>query len=285
MGKATPIITLLTDFGTVDGYVGAMKGVIAQIAPGSPIIDITHSIQPQDVHQAARTLCAVYPYYPNGTVHIVVVDPGVGSARHPIAVRTARGVFVGPDNGVFTYVFSQEEAWTAYVLTQSEYWLPGYSHTFHGRDIFAPVAAHLAAGTNIHLLGKPLENPIRLTFPVPFIDNNSIRGEIVAIDHFGNLITNIGLFQWKDDGGLVLRIDSGTYQLGSDEIKIVCGALTLQGMKRTYSQVAIGECLGLVSSRGELEIAANQGSAQQLLPDVGIGSPVVLYQPGLLHRS
>ncbi len=159
------IITLTTDFGLSDGYVGAMKGVILGIAPAAHLVDLSHEIAPQDVRQAAHVLADAVPYFPAGTVHLAVVDPGVGSARRPLLITTPRAAFVGPDNGLFTFILGTAKT-QAWALDQPGYWLPEISRTFHGRDIFAPVAAHLACGVPPEMLGSPITDAAPLAAPL-----------------------------------------------------------------------------------------------------------------------
>ncbi|RLC85831.1 MAG: hypothetical protein DRI79_10855, partial [Chloroflexi bacterium] len=197
--RQIPLVTLTTDFGTADGYVGTMKGVILSIAPDAQLVDISHEIAPQNVRQAAYVLYTAYPFFPPHTVHLVVVDPGVGSARRPIALRTPAGYFVGPDNGVFSYVMAREPVEALVELRDPRYRLPQVSHTFHGRDVFAPAAAHLAAGVPITALGPPVLDPV--TFPPPCLEitPEGITGEVLHADRFGNVITSIGRLVWSED--------------------------------------------------------------------------------------
>ena len=185
-------ITLLTDFGTRDGYVGAMKGVLRRLAPQAQIIDISHDIPPQDIHQAAFVLRSILPYFPEDTIHVVVVDPGVGSERRPVAVIGEQASFVGPDNGVFTPVYESQPAAEIFELRNPAYHLPEVSATFHGRDIFAPVAAHLANGVAPEMLGPRVDDPVRLLLPQALrLADGSLQGTLQAVDHFGNCISNI----------------------------------------------------------------------------------------------
>ncbi len=194
-----PIVTLLTDFGLEDEYVGVMKGVILSIAPQVRLVDLTHSVPPQDVRRAALILMNAAPYFPPDTVHLAVVDPGVGTERRPIAVRTGRGTFVGPDNGLFSFVLAEMETWTAVELREPAYRLPLVSTTFHGRDIFAPAAAHLASGVPVEALGPVVNNLATLPLPRLEIGESSLEGEILYADRFGNLVTSIGRFYRMDD--------------------------------------------------------------------------------------
>lgn len=189
---STRIITLLTDFGTEDYFVGAMKGVILTRSPKCVLVDITHAIPPQDVCAAAFTLRAVYANFPAGSIHLAVVDPGVGSDRRPILVEAAAHVFVGPDNGIFTLVLDQFPTGRIRHLTNTAYFLPNPGSTFHGRDIFAPVAAALAEGVLPQELGPIIQDPIRFEFmKCECMADGSLVGGIIHIDHFGNCVTNI----------------------------------------------------------------------------------------------
>ncbi len=195
--KNRPIIALLTDFGLSDGYVGVMKGVIASIAPHTQCIDITHDSAPQNIAEAAWILATSYHYFPRGTIFVCVVDPGVGSSRKAIAVHAGDWLFVGPNNGLFSYVYNEQLVHAAVVLTNAAFHLPQVSTTFHGRDIFAPVAAHLARGTLLDELGLSLDpttlQHLNIRPPIHHGTNGEthIEGHIAHVDHFGNLITNI----------------------------------------------------------------------------------------------
>jgi len=233
-----PVITLLTDFGDRDGYVGVMKGVIVSIYPEVRLIDLTHSIPPQNLAAARFTLLNAYPYFPAGTVHLVVVDPGVGTARRAIAVQTPRGFLVGPDNGVLSGVIDGSENITAVELTEPKYWRsPQPSHTFHGRDIFAAAAAHLVAGIDLNELGRAIapDSLVRIAIPPPEILENRIVGSVQHIDHFGNIVTTIPV----------------------GAVKMPVG--------QTYGDVEIGHAIALVGSHGWVEIAVNGSSAQARL--------------------
>ena len=275
-----PLVTLTTDFGTADGYVGTMKGVILGIVPDARLVDISHEIAPQDVRQAAYVLYTAYPFFPPHTVHLIVVDPGVGSARRPIAVRTAAGDFVAPDNGVLSYVMARESVEAMVELNDPRFRRSQVSHTFHGRDIFSPAAAHLAAGVPVDALGPPVPDPI--VFPPPRVDvtPDGIAGEVLHADHFGNLITSIGQLVWDGDelildpafptatGGRRLRFRASV-------ARVTVAGHDLVGVYRTYAQVPRGETLALVGSEGHLEIAVREGSAAQRL-DLHPGDAVFL---------
>lgn len=195
MTTINPIITLTTDFGLRDGFVGVMKGVILNIAPQAQIVDISHDIGPQNVREGAFVLSRQSLYFPRNTVHVVVVDPGVGTTRRPIAARIGSHYYVGPDNGVLTILYekAEEEGWPLHVvhLDKPQYWLKEVSYIFHGRDIFSPVAAHLAAGVPLEDLGRPIDDAVRLHLPKPALQGKAWHGEVVHIDHFGNVASNI----------------------------------------------------------------------------------------------
>jgi S-adenosylmethionine hydrolase len=282
MISTTPIITLLTDFGERDGYVGTMKGVILGIVPQARLIDISHQVDPQDVRQAASILAEAYHYFPAHTVHLVVVDPGVGSERRPIVLKTPGGIFVAPDNGILTLVRRREPAAAAYVLDNPDYWLPDPSRTFHGRDIFSPVAAHLANGVQLNDLGTPVGDLVDLSLAEPVVSPGSIWGEVFRIDHFGNILTNITGLRWIDDQTAAcfpagLGSDpGGPVYFDAPSARITIGRNTVDGLSQTYSQVSIGQVLSLIGSSGELEISINQGNAQQEL-GVEVGDPVTIH--------
>ncbi len=275
-----PIITITTDFGISDGYVGVMKGVILDILPDAQLVDISHDIEPQNVRQAAYVLYTVYGYFPAHTVHLVVVDPGVGSARRPIAMRTPRGMFVGPDNGVFSYIMarSDEPVDALVALENPRYRLPWVSNTFHGRDVFSPAAAHLAAGVPIADLGREVHDPVRLSLPRLEVKEERVLGEVLHSDRFGNVITSIGVFSWPMNQERVLALapafssevnppgdPSALQQLSAQRMLVRVKDETLLGVHRTYAEVERGSVLALVGSEGYLEIAVREGNAAQTL--------------------
>ena len=252
MLKATGFITLTTDFGLADGFVGTMKGVIYAVNPQAVIIDISHEIGSQDLSAAAFLFAASYRYFPHGTVHVVVVDPGVGSQRRAVAVETEKYYFVAPDNGVLTLALKQERIIKSIELTNPEYFLDEVSDTFHGRDIFAPVAAYLSLGIGIETLGDEAGELKEILFPEPEVSQNGIKGHIIRIDKFGNLITDIqhNLFRSViSDGQFSIRI----------------GSIKLERISRSYAEVSAGETLAIFDSFGNLEIAVNRGSAEEEL--------------------
>ncbi|QPJ60502.1 MAG: SAM-dependent chlorinase/fluorinase [Candidatus Nitronauta litoralis] len=244
------LITLTTDFGLSDPFVGIMKGVIFGIAPKATLIDLTHDIEPQNIQQGALVLSSAAPYFPRKTIHLAVVDPGVGTSRHPIVVETPEAIFVGPDNGLLSPAFSNNA--TTYQLTQSEYFLESFSNTFHGRDIFAPVAAHIATGVWPSRMGKKLDEPIVLDLPRPEQNKTCLRGQVIYADHFGNLTTNISeddLKQCLPSKPLVLKV----------------GRRTLKQISRSYADCSKGKAGFLLNSWNAIEIFVRDGNAQQQL--------------------
>ena len=247
------IITLTTDFGLKDAYVAAMKGVMIGISPDTTLIDITHLISPQDVMEAAFVIKHAAPFFPAETVHVAVVDPGVGTDRLPVAFRHQDQWFVGPDNGLFSLVLNGALPTDLVTLNKPEYWLTQTpSDTFHGRDIFAPAAAHLSAGTLLTQLGTSLESLRPLQWALPIADHQGIQGWVVHVDHFGNCITNITRHQ----------IITHSQSRG---IKGYVGSTIIQSIHSTYGNVPSGEPLMLYDSNGLLEIAIHAGNAAELL--------------------
>ncbi len=289
----TPLITLTTDFGLSDGYVGTMKGVIFSRAPQAQVIDLSHDIAPQDIAAGAFVLYRAYRYFPPQTIHVAVVDPGVGTARRALLLVTSLGRFVGPDNGLFSYILREAVAlaaeWTgtpasvpaiwhpnfdsnaalattpqerlpaAYVLSNPSYWLEapagaGVGATFQGRDLFAPVAAHLANGVAPGALGQsiPLESLAMLPAAAPRLTSGVIEGRVIAVDHFGNLITNIA-------AGLLPALGP------LETIFVTLSPHRLRGVKTAYGAAQPGEALALINSAGLLEIAITDGNAARML--------------------
>lgn len=261
------IITLTTDFGLADGYVGTMKGVILGIDPTATIVDISHEIAPQDLREAAYTLYAAHPYFPQGTIHVVVVDPGVGTERRAIALRTPPATFVAPDNGVLSYVIAGEKVEEIVHLTNPRYHLSPVSRTFHGRDIFAPAAAHLARGVPLAKLGQPLTEIITFPLPRPQVrPDGAIVGQVIHVDRFGNLITSI------------MSKDLAHPPLLRESIIEIKGR-SIRGIANNYAEGAPGKLLALIGSSDHLEIAASGGSASQTL-EATVGDEVLLKTGG-----
>jgi len=268
-------VSLTTDFGNQDGYVGTMKGVMAGIAPDIAMVDITHDIPPQSVSATAYVLWTALPYFPEDAVHLVVVDPGVGTSRHAIASKTAWGVLVGPDNGVFSYVWDQAPPELTVALENPAYQRPVVSGTFHGRDIFAPAAAHIAAGVPLREFGPEVSLPVRLPTPGMAVGDGVIRGQVLYIDRFGNVITSIGRLVWE---GALLHLDpvftdGEPLTLNARRVCVVVGGHELGPILKTYGQTSVGDRLALVGSEGMLEVAVNHGDAGTTL-SLKPGDPV-----------
>ena len=258
------ILTILTDFGTQDGFIGVMKGVIWGICPDVQIADLSHEITPQNVLHGAVTLSRVAPFFPAGTVHVAVVDPGVGTARRAIAAQLGTQLYVAPDNGLLTPLIQDAEArhlpLTFVALDNPDYWLKSITGTFHGRDLFAPVGGHLAAGVPLEELGTLIDNPVRLEMPTPEKTATGWKAHITLIDHFGNIRTD-------------LRADkvnaNATIRIADVEIK---------GMVKSYGHKDVGTLVALGDSGGYLEIAVVNGNAAKRL-SAQVGDIVEVIQP------
>jgi S-adenosylmethionine hydrolase len=242
------IITLTTDFGLSDPYVGIMKGVILSMNPAARVIDISHLIRAGSVLQAAGIIQESYTFFPKGTVHVAVVDPEVGTERRLILLETEEYFFVGPDNGIFWPIIVAYPDTEVIHLTESKYFLPNITHTFHGRDIFAPVAAHISRGVDPRKMGHAISDPVPLKIPRPLQTKEVLSGQIIRVDHFGNLITNI------------LQKDLDQFS-GSARPVIKIGDLVIEGVCKTYADASAGETLAMIGSSGLLEIAVNLGRA------------------------
>ncbi len=256
------IITLTTDFGLRDSYVAEMKGVILSLAPETVLVDITHEVSPQSILEGALILASAFGFYPQGTIHLAVVDPGVGGPRRPLVVEAGGYLFVGPDNGLFSLALQKAGAFKAYEIRHRDYLRPEISPTFHGRDIFAPVAAHLARGLEPQRLGPPVSEIAVLDFPQPQQEGSRILGQIIHVDHFGNLVTNIPLGLLKS--------------LPPSRLVVEVAGRRILGLRRAYVEAPVGVLLALVGSHGFLEIAANRASAAATL-EAGPGAPVIIY--------
>jgi S-adenosylmethionine hydrolase len=254
------VITLLTDFGTKDYFVGAMKGVILSINPSALIVDISHEIDPQKIRSASFVLSNSYHYFPLKTIHVAIVDPGVGSNRRAILVETPRYFFIAPDNGLLSFVFEKEEKESIKIfeITNEEFFLPKVSSTFHGRDLFAPVAAHLSIGALPEKIGKRIYDPIILQAPIlQQTSENKLIGEIIHIDRFGNLVTNF--HQENLPERFVLKV--------SDEL--------IEKHYKFYAEAKEGEIFSIIGSSGFLEISIFQASAAKRL-NAFVGQKVIL---------
>ncbi len=274
-----PPIVLTTDFGAASPYAGVLHGVVLSINPSATVVELTHQIQPQNIRQASFILSTNYRFFPNGSIHVAVVDPGVGTGRQPLMLVTPTARFLAPDNGLLGYVLREHLKETprqpglvplpadcaAYYLTNSRYWLSPVSHTFHGRDIFAPVAAHLSLGVSPDQLGQPAREIVWLPVTQPTRRGNKLSGEVLYADHFGNLVTNIPAQELGDPGSLEVEIKGRR----------------INHLSRTFhdreSGVA-GDLLALVGSHGYLEIAVADGNASLIL-GVDTGEPVYVSTP------
>jgi S-adenosylmethionine hydrolase len=260
------VVALLTDFGYRDHYVGVMKGVIWGIAPSVRIADISHAIRPQDVFEGAFLLAQAYAYFPPKSIFVAVVDPGVGTQRRPIAARIGDYFFVAPDNGLLTFVIREGESrgWPMRFvhLTQSAYWLPQISRSFHGRDIFAPVAAHLANGIPLDALGPQIEDPVILPIPEPSPEERGWQGQIIYIDAFGNLITNI----------------QPHHLAGESDWRIQYKDYEIRGLVNTFGEGRPGDLIAMFDSTGYLSLCIVNGNAETKL-SAQVGDPLRVLRP------
>jgi S-adenosylmethionine hydrolase len=254
------IVTLLSDFGLEDAYVGVVKGVILGINPAARLVDLTHAIPPQDVRRASLALEGAYRAFPPGTVHLAVVDPGVGSSRRPLLVRAGGHHFVGPDNGLLGFLFDVPGA-AAVAATAARYHGPALSRTFHARDVFGPVAAHCSRGVPLARFGPRVVDPTRLPRPRPQCDGRRVRGEVLLADRFGNLLTNVE--------AAVLAGPAARWV-------VEIGRARIAGLAGTYADVTVGSLGAVIDSSGRLEIFVRDGSARERL-GVAAGAPVTLW--------
>ena len=248
MSGPSPCITLLTDFGTGDGYVGAMKGVLLDRCPTARIIDITHDIAPQDVRAGALALQTAAACFPAGTIHVAVVDPGVGGPRRPLLIESGGSLFLGPDNGLLSLAVSPDH--NAFELDRVEHFRDDVSTTFHGRDVFAAVAGSLAAGAEPAAVGSPCAGIVELSLPLADVGADYAIGEVLHVDRFGNLVTNLR----RQD--LICEADRTVVEIAGRKI---------QGIVAAYCEVPRGDLLAVFASAGYLDIAVNEGSAAEAL--------------------
>jgi S-adenosylmethionine hydrolase len=250
---AQRIVTLTTDFGIHDHFAGAMRGVMLNINPAAQIVDICNSVNSFDVLDGALTIAQSYSYFPSDTVHLVVVDPGVGSARRPIMVTTSRHFFIAPDNGVLSLVYAREERISVRHITSEHFFLQPVSNTFHGRDIFAPVAGWMSKGMDPAKFGDEIEDYVRFAMPAPKVEGSTVKAVVLKVDKFGNLITNI---------------DAVTVpQMFGDDIpafQLNVGTSETSEMRTSYANGENGHLFAIHGSMGYLEVAANRGSAAQI---------------------
>lgn len=258
------LITLTTDFGLNDHYVGTMKGAMLSVNPAAQIVDICNSIHPYDLLDGALTLAQAYSYFPHGTIHVVVVDPGVGTARRPIVADTGKYLFVGPDNGVLSFVYEREERVSVRHITAEHYFLQPVSATFHGRDIFAPVAGYLSKGVEAAKMGDVITDYLKFASPHPAqVNEHTLKGMVMKVDAFGSLVTS---FRPKDIQQVIEAHAPFRILVGKGEVRT---------LRATFAQGAAGEVFAMIGSTGFVEIAANRASAAHLLA-AGRGSEVVL---------
>ncbi len=259
-----PILSLMTDFGIKDGNVGVLKGVIWSICPEAQIADLSHMVGPQNIAEAALILKRSVPYFPKGSIHLVVVDPGVGTARRPMAARIGDAYYVGPDNGIITMWLERAAAESQSAefieLEDPKYRLPVVSHVFHGRDIFAPAAGHLASGVPLSAFGRSFTDPVRLDLPKPVRMSQGLRGEVIHVDHFGNVASNIYA---EDLADALSRKDRITVRLKGTEVR---------GLVDTFGERPQGELVALLGSTGNLIVSVVNGSAAQRLA-AKVGDP------------
>lgn len=249
------LITLTTDFGTTDHFVGSMRGVILNINPDAQIIDICNTVQSYDVLDGALTIAHSYRYFPPNTIHMVIVDPGVGTSRRPLLVTTEKHMFIAPDNGVLSLVYEREERISVRHITSEHYFLQPTSNTFHGRDIFAAVAGWLSKGMESSKFGEEITDYVRFGSPkVKKIDDKTLKGVVLKVDRFGNLVTNI---RPEDVPQLFVELPPDfRISVGKGEVKRIRG---------TFGEGAAGEIFGIIGSMGYLEIVANRSNATSLL--------------------
>lgn len=267
MGSENGVITLITDFGLDDEYVGVMKGVILSINRQATVIDVTHQIPRHDVVHAALVLESSFSYFPQGSVHMVVVDPGVGTDRRVVCLESEGHRFLAPDNGVLGLVLRADRMTCLHAVVADEYFRLPVSHTFHGRDVFAPIAAHLSLGMEVGRLGKALtpKGLAALDFPQPRpAADGGLRGQVVAVDHFGNLITNI------DDRALAGMQDGS----GGDTVRIQVAGTWIEGLSSAYEAVPAGSPVAVMGSKNRLEICINQSDASARFG--GLGTSVLV---------
>lgn len=265
MPSRPPVFALLTDFGTRDHYVAAMKGVLLSSCPDARIVDISHEVGPQSILEGAYILACAYPYMPDGTIHIAVVDPGVGGARRGLVVSAGGKHFVAPDNGILGWVLACERGWRAYSIESPDFMSPQVSSTFHGRDVFAPAAVQIALGRSPSEAGPEIRDLVVPGNLFAHVEGECIRGVVVHVDRFGNLITNVSehlLRGWLGDHS-------------PENAVVEVGGIYVSGIRRYYSEVPSGELIVLVGSSGQLEVAVNAGSASELL-GVSVGASVTV---------
>jgi S-adenosylmethionine hydrolase len=265
MNTPSGIITLLTDFGDRDAFVASMKGVILTINPQATLVDISHHVSPHSIEEAAHLLKSCYRYYPEGTVHVAVVDPGVGSARRPLIAKSGQYFFLAPDNGLLTPILAEDRDMEVREIENTNYRLISPGHTFDGRDLFAPAAAWVAKGEAVSSFGRVINDPVRRSIVEPIWEGQSMVGQIEHVDRFGNLISNITVKHLQDFQAAVGREDP-----------VICiGAYTINGLVASYSEGRSDAPSALINSCGKLEIFLDRHHAAQGL-HIGVGGEVRL---------
>jgi S-adenosyl-L-methionine hydrolase (adenosine-forming) len=259
------LITLLTDFGNRDYFVASMKGVILTINPHAIIVDLSHDVPPHSVRDAAYLLKSCYRYFPEGTVHVAVVDPGVGTGRRPLGVRTARYYFLGPDNGLFSHIFDEEDDVEVRQIENQEIRLDSPGHTFDGRDLFAPAASWLTADRPFELFGRKIEDWRTLSIARPRTEANGVAGAVVYIDHFGNLISNLT----RNHVGAAQR------RVSSEDVALQIAGHNIHGLVASYAEGSKAQPSALINSNGAIEVFVKEGNAALQLK-VGCGEEIVL---------
>jgi S-adenosylmethionine hydrolase len=267
MAQACGIVAMLTDFGLEDGYVGAMKGVMLRIDPRLQLVDVSHRIERHDIVSAALMLEHLAGHFPEGTVHLAVVDPGVGGERRALVAEAEDFFFVGPDNGLFTAVLQRYPPRRLVAIEDSSYLPAGRSDTFHGRDVFAPVAAHCAAGVPVERFGSQVDEFRTVEIPAPLRRGQTLRGQVIAVDHFGNLVTNISREVLEE------------FSRG-EEVIVEIGRTVIPGLSRSYLQAGRGHPLAVVNSWDHLEVAVSEGDARKELGVVRGQTVTVRRRPG-----
>lgn len=273
-----PVIAILTDFGARDPFVGVMKGVMRRLCPHAEFIDVTHEIAAQDLRQAAFSLLTSWRWFPSGTIFLCVVDPGVGGGRRALAASAGGCHFVAPDNGLLSWTLADSPPDLIVSAENSAWRLEDASHTFHGRDVFAPLAAHLACGVDPRDLGPVVSTIERLPQPGLELHRDGLCAEVLHVDRFGNLVTSIGDCRWQGDGALLLtpRFGSGASRgLQADKLRIGLRGNAITGVHKTYGDARAGELLACIGSSGFLEVAINQGNAAQVL-GLAVGDAVTV---------
>jgi S-adenosyl-L-methionine hydrolase (adenosine-forming) len=260
---SNPIITLTTDYGTGDHLVGVLKGVILKVNPDVTIVDITHEVTPFDLLDGALTIASAYPHFPPRTIHVVVVDPGVGTERRPLLVSGQNQYFIAPDNGVLSGVFEKEQNFLVRHLTSEHYFQQPVSKTFHGRDVFAPVAAWLSKHWQPGSMGEEISDFKRFGLPKPKEGDGGMKGVVLKVDSFGNLMTN---FRVEDLPAEAVE---------KNEVKLQVGPHAISRLVPTFASGNAGEAVAFIGSSGYVEIAVNKGNAAKTL-GVGRGAPVIL---------